>query len=161
MAGAGAQAAGTTSAGFGTPATATVPGGAFLRDEKTGASLGARKIDPNTKDYVLDSNGRVLGVDYVRHAVQMTLQTERGSAVVQSMGHRLRSIDRVSPNIEQQILVVLTEAMQPLVDQGLVEVVGFSHFVAGNDANGLKRGAVYGRFRWRDLTTNQPHEEII
>lgn len=161
MSGAGLQGAGLTPAGFGTPATATVPGGAFLRDTKTGKSLGARKIDPNTKDYVLDSNGRLLGVDYVRHVVQMSIHTERGSAAVQEMGHRLRLIDRITPNIEAQILATLTEAVQPLVDQGLIAVVGFSHFVAGNDANGMKRGAVYGRFLWRDLTTDEEFEEHV
>jgi len=161
MAGVGLQGAGLTPAGFGTPAEATTPGGAFLRDEKTGKSLGARKIDPSTKDYVLDSNGRLLGVNYVRHVVQMSVHTERGSAAVQEMGHRLRTLERITPNIEQQILSILTEAVQPLVDQGLIEVVGFSHFTAGDDRNGLKRGAVYGRFRWRDLTADAEFEELI
>ena len=161
MAGAGLQGAGLTSAGFGTPPTAPVPEGAFLRDTKTGASLGARKIDPNTRDYVLDANGRILGVNYVRHVVQMSVHTERGSAAVQDMGHRLRTIERITPNIEQQILSILTEAVQPLVSQGLIEVVGFTHFVAGNGLNGLQRGAVYGVFEWRDLTTRTVHQEVI
>ena len=161
MAGAGLQAAGTTPAGFGTAPTATVPEGAFLRDTKTGKSLGARRIDPNKRDYVLDTNGRILGVNYVRHVVQMSIHTEQGSAVIQAMGHRLRTIDRITPNIENQILSMLTEAVQPLIDQGLIDVIGFTHFVAGNDLNGLKRGAIYGRFTWRDLTTKTEHEEFI
>ena len=161
MAGVGLAGCGLSPAGFGTPATATVPEGAFLRDTKNGRSLGARKIDPVTKDYVLDDNGRILGVNYVRHVVQMSVHTERGSAVVQAMGHRLRTIDRITPNIEAQILATLTEAVSPLVTQGLIEVVGFSHFVAGNDLNGLNRGAVYGRFQWRDLTTGLEHQEVI
>jgi hypothetical protein len=161
MSGAGIQAAGTTSAGFGTPSTATVPEGAFLRDTKTGRSLGARQIDPNTRDYVLDTNGRILGVNYVRHVVQMSVHTERGSSAVQEMGHRLRTIQRITPNIEQQILTTLTEAVQSLINQGLIEVIGFTHFVAGDGVNGLNRGAVYGRFQWRDLTTNLEHTEYI
>jgi len=161
VSGAGLQGAGTTPAGFGTPPTAAVPEGAFLRDTKTGRSLGARQIDPNTRDYTLDSNGRILGINYVRHVVQMSVHTERGSAVVQGLGHRLRTIERITPNIEQQILTILTEAVQPLVSQGLIAVVGFTHFVAGNGLNGLKPGAVYGRFEWRDLTTNLEHVEFI
>ena len=159
--GAGLQGAGVTSAGFGTPSTAAVPGGAFLRDTKTGKSFGARKIDPQTRDYVLDSNGRILGVDYVRHVVQMSVHTERYSSAVQEMGHMLRAIDRITPNIEQQIFTTLSEAVQPLVEQGLVEVVGFTNFVAGTDLNGMRRGAIYGVFRWRDLTTGLAHEEIV
>ena len=161
MAGVGIAGAGLTPAGFGTPPTAAVPEGAFLRNEKTGASLGARRIDPHTRDYVLDDNGRILGVNYVRSVVQMSVHTEVNSAVVQSMGHRLRTIDRITPNIEQQILTILTEAVQPLINQGLIEVVGFRNFVAGDDLNGLKRGAVYGVFEWRDLTTKTKHQEYI
>ncbi len=159
--GAGLQGAGVTSAGFGTPSEATEPGGAFLRDTRTGKIFGARKIDPRTRDFVIDSFGRLLGVEYVKHAMQMSLHTEKGSAAVQRMGQMLRAIDRITPNVEQRILLTLTEAVQPLISQGLVEVLGFSHFTAGNNRNGLKPGAVYGRFLWKDLTTGQEHEEIV
>jgi hypothetical protein len=161
MSGAGLQKAGLTSAGYGTPATASGIAGGFLRDTKTGEPLGARKIDPLTRDYVLDSNGRILGVGYVKHVVQMSLQTEEGSAVVQEMGHRLRTIERITPGIERQILAILTKAVQPLINQGLIEVVGFDHFVAGDGKNGVPRGRVHGRFRWRDLTTGEEAEELI
>lgn len=161
MAGAGTQKAGTSSAGFGTPAEATPLGGAFLRDTRTGSSFGVRQVDPNTRDYVIDTNGRLLGVNYVRHVVQMSVHTERGSAAVQSMGQRLRTIERITPNFEQRVLSILTEAVQPLIDQGLIEVIGFRGFTAGDDRNGLRRGAIYGRFLWRDLTTNREHQEFI
>lgn len=161
MSGAGIQRAGRTPAGFGSPTDLGVPGGAFLRDTKTGKVLGVRQIDPRTRDYVLDDNGRLLGVNYVRHVVQMSIHTELGSSAVQSMGQRLRKLDRITPNFEKQILAVLTEAVTPLVTQGLVEVVGFTSFVAGNDHNGLQRGAVYGRFLWRDLTTGLAHQELV
>jgi len=161
MSGAGTQPAGTTSAGYGEPSTATEVGGAFLRDTKTGKSLGARKVDPHTRNYVMDANGRILGVNSVRAAVQLSLHTERGSAVVQDMGHRLREIERITPSTERQILAALTAAVQPLIAQGLIEVVGFKNFRAGDDKNGMRRGAVYGRFLWRDLTTDQEHEEFV
>lgn len=161
MSGAGLQSAGTSSAGYGTSASATAEAGAFLRDTKTGKSFSARKIDPVARDYVLDDNGRLLGADYVQHVVQMSVHTERGSAAVQEMGHRLRTLDRITPNFERQILAVLTEAVQPLIDLGYIEVLGFSTFIAGNNANGLQRGAIYGRFKWRDLTKTTEHEELV
>jgi hypothetical protein len=161
MAGAGLQKAGTTSAGLGEYAPVAADAGAFLRDERTGKSLGARKIDPNTRDYVLDDNGRILGLDYVKHAVQMSVHTERGTAAVNTMGHRLRSLDRITPNFERRVLAVLTEALQPLIALGYIEVLGFAAFKAGDDRNGLARGAVYGRLRWRDLTTGQEHKEFV
>lgn len=161
MAGAGRQKAGSTPAGIGTSEEATPLGGAFLRDTKTGASFGVRQVDPEKRDYVMDEHGRTLGMNYVQHVVQMSVHTERGSAAVREMGQRLRTIDRVTPNFETQILAILTEAVQPLIDLGYVEVLGFSHFVAGNDRNGLRRGATYGRFRWKDLTTGEEHKEIV
>ncbi len=161
MSGIGLQGAGTTSAGFGTSAEATAPGGAFLRDAKTGRSLGSRKIDPRTRDYVLDENGRILGLDSVRQAVQLSVHTDRGSSAVSSVGQRLRSLDRITPNFERRVFAVLSEALQPLVDAGLVEVVSFERFKVGDNNNGLSRGAVYGRLKWRDLTSGQEHREDV
>lgn len=161
MPGAGLQGGGTTSAGLGTSASATAQGGAFLRDTKTGISHGARMIDPNTRDYVLDDNGRILGLDYVKHAVQMSIHTDRGSSAVQSMGQRLRTLDRITPNFERRVLAILTEALQPLITLGYIEVLGFDQFTAGSAANGLMPGAVFGRLRWRDLTTGEEEKELI
>jgi hypothetical protein len=161
MSGAGIQGAGTTSGGFGTSAPATAPDGAILRDTQTGRSFGARLIDPRTRGYVLDEYGRILGMNDVRQAVQLSILTEQGSSVVTSMGQRLRSIQRVTPNFEKQVLAILTEAVQPLVTQGLIEVVGFQGFTAGDGSNGLPRGAAYGRFLWRDLTSKQEYTELV
>lgn len=159
--GAGSQAAGSSSSGRGVAATATGLAGAFLRDTQTGESCPARKIDPLTRDYVMDDYGRLLGMSYVRQTVQLSVHTERGSAAVQAMGHRLRELQRITPGFEKVMLNVLTEAVQPLINQGLIEVVGFTAYRAGDGNNGLQRGAVYGRFLWRDLTTKQEHEERI
>jgi hypothetical protein len=161
MSGAGTQTAGTSSAGFGTSEEATAAGGGFLRDTKTGKSFGARKIDPRTRNYVRDSNGRILGMNAVQHAVQVSLHTERGSSAVGTLGHRLKSLDRITPNFERAILSILTEAVQPLIHLGYIEVLGFRAFVAGDGRNGLQRGAVYGRFLWRDLTTKREHVELV
>ncbi len=161
MSGAGIQSAGTTPAGFGTSADAQEFGGAFLRNTRNGTSFAARKIDPRTRDYVIDANGRQLGMNQIKQAVQISVQTERGSSVVQDLGHRLATLDRITPNFERRILSILTEAVKPLVDQGLIEVIGFRGFATGNARNGLQRGAVYGRFLWKDLTTSQEHEELI
>ena len=161
MSGAGQQAAGTTSAGLGTSAAATEFGGTFLRDDKTGASFGARRIDPRTRDYVLDSNGRALGIRDVRQMVQFALHTEHNSSAVRGFGHKLRTIDRITANFEKRVLSVLTEALQPLIRAGLIEVLGFSQFTIGDDRNGLRRGASYGRLKWRDRTTTREREEFV
>lgn len=162
MSGAGIQGAGLSVAGFGTSPVATGLGGRFLADRiNKSVSHSTRLIDPIKRDYVMDEYGRLLGANHVRHAVQMSVHTERGSSAVQEMGHRLRSLQRITPNFERQVLAVLTEAVQPLIDRGLIEVVGFTAYRQGDGQNGLARGAVYGRFLWRDLTTRQEFKEDI
>lgn len=161
MPGAGLQSAGTSSAGYGTSEEATAPGGAILRDEKTGKSHSARKIDPRTGRYEIDQYGRLLGMNHVRQAVQVSLLTEVNTSAVRGLGHRLKSLQRITPNFERAVLAILTEAVQPLVARGYIEVVGFKEFQKGDGKNGMQRGGVYGRFLWRDLTTKQVHTELI
>ncbi len=136
-------------------------GGVFLRDAATGESHSARYIDPVTRDYVMDEYGRLLGMSYVRQCVQLAVHTERGSAAVQSMGHRLRSLQRITSGFENVVFNVLTEAVAPLVRQGLIAVVGFTAYRVGDGENGLPRGAIYGRFVWRDLAIGKNFEELI
>jgi hypothetical protein len=160
MSGVGQQGAGASSTGFGTSTEATALGGSFLRDTLTGASLGTRKIDPVTKDYAMDNeNGRILGQHYVQHAVQMSIATVQGSAADTEMGHRLGSLDRISPNFERQVEALLAEAVKPLTDRGLIEVKGFRQVTLGSGRNGLERGTIYGHFLWKDLTTGLEHKE--
>lgn len=161
MPGIGRQGAGSTNAGYGTTDPVATNGGAFLRDPTTGKTLGARRINPVTRDFVLDEHGRILGVDSVRHMVQMSIHTERGSAADTACGQRLRSLDRITPNFDKRVLAILTEALEPLVVRGMIEIVDFVGFKTGNDSNGLPRGAVYGRLQWRDLTTGQVFEEGV
>jgi len=161
MSGAGLQKAGRTTAGYGTSPDATTFGGGFLRDEITGETLGARLIDPRSRTFVLDENGRILGMSTVRHAVLIAVHTVQNSSAVRGLGNRLSSIQRIGPNIERQVFSILSEALRPLVQAGMVEVLGFSQFVAGDSKNGMLAGAVFGRLKWRDLTTKQTHEEFI
>lgn len=161
MSGSGIQRAGRTPAGFGTSTAANVFEGGFLRDEVTNATLGARLINPKTKAFVLDSNGRLLGMKSVRQAVLIAIHTVRNSSAVRDLGNRLTSIKRIGASFEKQVLDVLTEALRPLITAGLVEVVGFSQFRAGDGSNGMLPGAVFGRLKWRDLTTKQTFDEVV
>ena len=161
MSGVGVQKAGATSAGYGTSPAATEFGGGFLRDSTNGRSLGARMIDSKSRDYVRDENGRTLGRSSVRAAVQYCISTERGSAADTTIGHRLKTLKRISPNFERAVDSVLRDAVAPLVQRGLIEVIAFREYRKGDGTNGLPRGAIYGRFEWRDLTTRQVFEEGV
>lgn len=159
--GAGLQYAGTSSSGYGDPGSATGIAGVFLRDTLTGKSFGARRINPSTRDFEMDTNGRVLGRNYVQAAVQMCVHTVHQSSADGSLGHRLGSIDRIRPNFERVVESILREALSPLIIRGLVEVIAFQDGRKGNGRNGLLPGAIYGRLLWRDLTTGQEHTEGV
>jgi len=162
MAGAGNQGAGASSAGGGTPALANVPSGGFLADPWSKVPLGARKVDPHTRDYVIDKvTGRIIGVGSVRAAVQMSVHTAKRSSAVFEMGHDLAAIQRITPNTRKRVLATLTDALAPLIRLGLVEVVGFTQYKVGDGLNGMERGAVFGRLQWRDLTTGQAFTEVV
>jgi hypothetical protein len=149
--GIGLQSAGTTSAGFGSPATASEQEGVILRDESTGASFGGRKIDPVSGDYELDSYGRLLGMNNVRQMVMLAVLNSK---------NELGTIERLNDGFERAATAILTEALQPIVAQGLIEVLGVSEVRLGV-RGGLKQGQALYRFRWRDLTTKIEHAEPI
>lgn len=160
MAGFGIQPAGTSSAGFGSIEPINPNSGRALNDPKKVGSYGSRRIDPFTRDYVLNNDGRVDGMPNVAQLVQLAITTEFNTSAVRGMGNNLKKIDRVTANFEQVVLTTLTSALKRLVDLRLVEVLGFSSFKSGKK-DGLQPGQTYGRLQWRDLTTSAVHEEII
>lgn len=160
MAGFGLQPAGSTPAGLGTPSTADVPGGALLRDTATGKSLGSRKIDPVSRDYELDANGRIVGEHDVRHLVQMALTTLKGSSAMRVLGLNRTGLARITGDFERRVLGAVADAVSHLVSAGLIELIGVSQYRAST-AGGLREGQVYARITWRDLTSSQEHEELI
>jgi hypothetical protein len=153
MAGLGLQPAGTSPAGFGMP-QATV-----LIDEN-GFGQGSRRIDPVTRDYVIAADGRAVGMQNVQHLVHMAIHTDRTSSAVRDLGNELATIKTITANFEHRILSVLTRAVQHLIDAKLIEVLGFTTFIVGPDG-GQPRGRAVGRFRFRDLTTDQEHGDDI
>ena len=162
MSGAGIQPAGTSSAGFGSSEQGNPQDGVPFRSLQTGQSNGSRYIDQRTRDFVMDDNGRLIGMPNVSHLVQMAITTERNSSAVRTLGHELGKLDRITPNFEKKVLQVLTSALQPLIDAKLVEVVGFASFDSSSTNPGLASGRVYGRLLWRDLTTRgEPREVLI
>src|SRR5687768_14948454 len=151
MAGFGSQPYGSSPYGIGTPAVATNLGGATLTDE-AGVQRGSRRIDPYTKDYVLDETGRIAGMSNVHQLVQLAVSTTKGTAAMRALGHDLRRIDRISANFVRRVDTTLRAAVQRLVSQGLIEVVGTSVEVA-------RPGVGFARLQWRDLTSGSSRVE--
>jgi len=154
MSGFGSQPFGSTPYGLGTPAVAAELGGKVLRNEQNGESTGSRRIDPVTGDYVLDDNGRILGMDDVKHLVFMAVATDKGSSAMRQLGHELRRIDRITSNFTRRVDSTLRAAVQHLVNRELIEVVG-------TEVQVIRPGVAFARLRWRDLETGLEDETIV
>ena len=154
MSGFGSQPFGSSPYGIGTPATAPEDGGALLRDVDTGQTRGSRKVDPFTRDYVVDTNGRLVGMGNTKQLVLLAVSTKQGSAAMRQLGQTLRDIDRISPNFQRRVDHALRDAVQHLVNSNLIEVVG-------TEVEVLRPGVAFARLRWRDVETGLEDEELI
>lgn len=148
MSGFGSQPFGSSPYGIGTPAVASELGGSLLRDETTGQSWGSRKIDPVTKDYVLDDNGRILGMSDGHQLVLLAVSTTKGSSAMRQLGQDIKSIDRITNNFVRRVDTTLRAAVQHLVDKELIEVLDVTVDV-------VRPGVTLARLRWRDLASGE------
>ena len=154
MAGFGSAPFGAFPYGIGTPSVAPELGGSVLRDETTGEITGSRKIDPVTKDYVLDDNGRILGMADTKQLVLLAVATDKGTSAMRSLGQDLRSIDRITSNFTRRVDVTLRAAVQHIVDRELIEVIG-------TEVQVLRPGVAFARLRWRDLSTGLEDDTVV
>lgn len=160
MTGFGLQPAGSTGGGYGTPPTAPTLTGKPYQDPVSGEVHGGRYIDPTLRDYRLNLDNRFAGMNNVQQLVHLAIHTDLASSALRELGNDFRSLDVITANFERRVLTILTNAVQHLVRDGLIEVLGFSSFRIGPDG-ALLPGAVIGRFRYRDLTTNQEQESPV
>lgn len=148
--GAGFQPAGASAAGFGAPTQTGLGSNVVLPDSSVGGSHGSRKIHPVTRDYVMNDEGRIEGMNNVQQLVQLA---------VTNAEPELQKLDRLDSAFKKGVLAILSAAVAPLVAQGLIEVVGVS--VRMNEEGGLKRGQAVTVFNWRDRTTNEERSEPV
>ena len=154
MSGFGVVPYGTSPFGLPNASVATLSGGVLLTDPSTGNSTGSRAIDPATGDYVVDSNGRVSGMDDIRQLVLLRVKTTAGSSTVTTLGNSLRSIDRITSNISNRVDSLLREAVKDLVDAGLIVVTDTTVEV-------VRPGVVYARLRWQVVVTGIDDEAAL
>lgn len=148
--GAGFQPAGSTPAGFGAPTQTGLGSNVVLPDSAVGGSHGSRKIHPVTRDYVMNDEGRIEGMNNIQQLVQLA---------VTKAEPELQKLDRLDSAFEKGMLAILNQAVAPLVAQGLIDVIGIS--VRMNAAGGLQPGQAVTKFLWRDRTTNEEQSESV
>jgi hypothetical protein len=151
--GAGLAPAGLSPAGFGTPATGdAVATGTPLRTTQ-GTSGGGRYIDPQTRDYVVDAEGRLVGIGGVQQRVQLALTTTAGSSILTTLGLAAWP-DTITDAIEAQIGDAVRTALGKLIASGEVTV-------AGIEVLRPKASAISVRVRWIDTSTGQEHTQSV
>jgi hypothetical protein len=148
VSGFGSQPFGSSPYGIGTPAVATPAGGSVLRNAQTGASEGSRFLNPATRDYAIDANGRTLGLGNVRALVEIALSTTSGTSAMQALGHTLRSIARIDNNFEYRVRDTIAASVAHLTDRSIIQLTATTIEDRG-------RGRRLIRVFWRDLTTGQ------
>jgi hypothetical protein len=148
MAGIGVQPAGVSPAGLGTPNEAADRGGRLFRDAKTGKSLSGRYIDPRTRRYVLDANGRTMGMTAAQQGVHFAVATDLGKSAVREIGNRLKSVKTIGVNYQRQIESVITDALSRLIQSGLVKLESV-------ESKRVGQSGAYLHIRWRDLSTGE------
>jgi hypothetical protein len=149
MSGFGKQGFGSTPWGVGMPATAPIPGGVLLRNPSTGESMGSRSIDPAKRDYVLDVDGRALGMASTQQLVLMAVSTVKRSSAVASLGAE-QNQDVITDSFERDAQAMYGDALADLVNRKIIVIIAI-------EAQLLKAGTVYVRVRWLDVATGQEH----
>lgn len=126
--GAGIAPAGTSFAGFGSPATATVPAAP--------APDACRKIDYQTKDYLIDDDGNL----------------EQWTAAQQNVYLALAGIsnwpETIDENYASAVASKIDAALSAMTSAGLIELIQV-------DVTITRRGSArtHANVRWRDLST--------
>jgi hypothetical protein len=147
VSGFGSQPFGSSSFGIGTPALAPFPGGALLRDSATGVSTGSRRIAG--KDYVIDANGRIEGMNDLQQLVLIAVTTVLNSSAMPGLGQSLASISVIGNNFERRVADVLKKSLEHLTSRNLIAIVSIR-------VRRLKTpGAASIRLQWRDVATQK------
>lgn len=146
--GAGAAPAGTSAAGYGVPDAAFAPVNAILPAVRTGLPQTGRAIDPASKSYVMQVDGRLQGMATVPQLVGLAVTTIRGSSCLPTLGQTFSQIQEKGTNFVQQVTAAIQTALAGLiankqVSLGVVSIV----------QSPTTPDTAIVQFTWTDLTT--------
>ena len=136
--------------GVGTPNTTAGNTGAPLEDGE-GGQQGSRYIDARSRAYVMNSDGRLVGMPNLRHLVLHTILTELGSSAQSGLGLKPAS-GVIGSDIELRRDADVRSALADLVNRRLIEVVSVKVDRASRP--------FLTRVTFRDLTTNEDPDVV-
>lgn len=139
MSGYGSVPFGSGPYGVGTPVQGPDPGGALFADPSTGTSTGSRLIDYRTGDYVVGTDGRLVGMG------------DSAQLVLLAIAPLKLAEGRITPATQGIVRRKIDAALAHLVGPGRIVVreLVFDMF---------KAEGVLSAVRWEDLTTQQEGE---
>lgn len=151
MTGAGLAPAGTFLAGFGYQETPARDRSQALTDD-FGRRHGARYIDPLTRRYAIDANGRYKGMSNIAQLVELAFLTQAGSSSMPALGLAPAG-GVISNGFVAERKEAIRNALSSLTQSGLVELVSI-------DVD-ISRRPTMTLVRWRDLTTSTEQESRL
>ena len=120
----------------------------FLKPDGTRGN--AAKIDPYTKDYVLDDNGNIVGDNSVNQMVYLALRTTKNSSVLLGFGIDISKIKTVTDNVNVKFQLAVNEALKHMTDKKLI-----SNVTVKVNKIGQLPGALEVIVNWRDNTNGE------
>lgn len=148
MSGFGATPFGTGPYGLGTPATSSSNAGVPLPNE-LGVTQSGRYINPRTRQYEYDANGRAKGMPAVQQLVELAMLTVSGSSAMAPLGEDAPN-GVIGTNFVARTTEAIERALARLVSDKLIEITS----IEINTAN----RPIFRVVRWTDLTTGIEQE---
>jgi len=137
---------GSSQYGYGTPATVNSTTAKLLL--KTDGTYGnVPKIDPNTKDFVLDENGNKIGDNSVNQMVYLALRTYKNASAVLGFGIDINKVKVINDNIQVKIQLMVSEALSDLISRKMITLDKVL-------VTRVKQTAIQVDVLWTDLTNN-------
>ena len=85
-------------------------------------------VDPFTRDTVLDSNGKELGMDPVQQRIQILLNTRLGSIEAdQSIG--FLPPKKITSDVGRTLAVLVQRALKPMVDDNTIQLTKITAYI--------------------------------
>lgn len=85
-------------------------------------TLGARQIDPTTRDYVFDSNGRLAGMSATAQQVFLSVVTTVGTSAIPTLGSGVGRVRMISDNYQTRIQNLVQVALTSLIRAGQIQL---------------------------------------
>lgn len=89
-----------------------------------GAVQGSRYINPTTKDFVLDANGKYKGMNATDQSVWLALSTSFNSSSVPGLGNNINrtTVPVITPMLNNQMTSLITQCLSSLIANGFIRL---------------------------------------